>query len=81
MDRSWLDFTPDDAGALAKRLAPLASTIRFEVRTHGEAEHTFRVSCRPLGNDDTLRDLVGLEASGVRAILDNDGTVRLGHID
>jgi ATP-dependent Clp protease ATP-binding subunit ClpA len=81
MDRSWLDFTPDEACALAKRLAPLASTIRFEVRSHGEAEHTFRVSCRPLGNDNTLRDLVALEATGVRTVLDHDGTVRLGHTD
>jgi hypothetical protein len=81
MDRSWLDFTPEAACALAKTLAPLVSTIRFEVRPHGDAEHTFRVSCRPLGNDDTLRGLVALEASGIRTILDHDGTVRLGHMD
>jgi ATP-dependent Clp protease ATP-binding subunit ClpA len=80
MDRSWLDFTPDDACALAKRLAPLASRIRFEVRSHGEQEQTFRVSCRPRGDDTTLRGLVELEAVGIRAILDHDGTVRLGHI-
>jgi ATP-dependent Clp protease ATP-binding subunit ClpA len=81
MDRSWLDFTPDEACALAKRLAPLVSGIRFEVRPHGEGEHTFRVSCRPLGNDGTLRGLVALEADGIRTVLDHDGTVRLGRID
>jgi len=80
MDRSWLDFTPQEACALAIRLAPLASSIRFEVRSHGEGEETFRVSCRPRGNDDTLRDLVALEDDGIRAVLDHDGTVRLGRI-
>ncbi len=81
MDRSWLDFTVEEACSLVKKLAPLASTISFEVRPHGAQEHTFRVSCRPLGNDSTLRDLVSLEADGVRTVLDHNGTVRLGHAD
>lgn len=81
MDRSWLDFTPSEAFELATRLAPLASNITFEVRRHGDAEPTFRVSCRLAGNDDVLRDLVALEAHGIRAILDSDRSVRLGHLD
>ncbi len=80
-DRSWLDFAPADAFDLAKRLVPLASTINFEVRRHADEEPTFRVSCRLAGNDDVLRELVALEAVGIRAVLDRDRTVRLGHLD
>ena len=81
MDRSWLDFTPDDAFGLVRHLAPLAHQIRFEVRHHEDEEPTFRVSCRLLGNDDTLHNLVAMEHHGIRAILDGDGTVRLGHLN
>ena len=81
MDRSWLDFTPSEAFELATRLAPLSSKITFEVRRHGDAEPTFRVSARLAGNDDVLRDLVALEAHGIRAVLDGDRSVRLGHRD
>jgi hypothetical protein len=81
MDRSWLDFTPSEAFELTTRLAPLSSKITFEVRRHGDAEPTFRVSARLGGNDDVLRDLVALEAHGIRAVLDLDRNVRLGHRD
>jgi hypothetical protein len=80
LDRSWFDFTPAEAYELAGRLAPLSSSITFEVRRHGEHESTFRVSARLAGNDDLLRRLVELEEVGVRAILDNDRSVRLGRI-
>jgi hypothetical protein len=81
LDRSWLDFTPGDAFDLVTRLVPLSSKITFEVRRHGDAEPTFRVSCQLAGNDDVLRELVALEAHGIRAVLDRDRTVRLGHRD
>ncbi len=81
LDRSWLDFTPADAFDLATRLAPLSSKITFEVRRHGDEEPTFRVSCRLAGREDVLRELVALEAHGVRAVLDGDRTVRLGHLE
>jgi ATP-dependent Clp protease ATP-binding subunit ClpA len=81
MDRSWLDFTPEQAFELVMRLTALASRITFEVRRHGEQEPTFRLSARLLGNDDVLRELVALEAVGIRAVLDRDSTVRLGHLD
>jgi hypothetical protein len=81
IDRSWLDFTPADAFDLATRLVPLSSRITFEVRRHGGDEPTFRVSCQLMGNDDVLRELVALEAHGIRAVLDRDRTVRLGHRD
>jgi hypothetical protein len=80
LDRSWFDFTPAEAYELASRLAPLSSRITFEVRPHGQDEPTFRVSARLAGNDDLLRRLVELEEGGVRAILDNDRSVRLGRI-
>ena len=81
LDRSWLDFTPAEAFDLAMRLAPLSSKITFEVRRHTDEEPTFRVSSRLVGNDDVLRELVALEAVGIRAVLDMDHTVRLGHLD
>jgi hypothetical protein len=81
LDRSWLDFTPADAFDLVTRLVPLSSKITFEVRRHGDEEPTFRVSCQLAGNDDVLRELVALEAHGIRAVLDRDRTVRLGHRD
>jgi hypothetical protein len=81
LDRSWLDFTPADAFDLVTRLVPLSSKITFEVRRHGGEEPTFRVSCQLAGNDDVLRELVALEAHGIRAVLDRDRTVRLGHRD
>jgi ATP-dependent Clp protease ATP-binding subunit ClpA len=81
MDRSWFDFTPTEAFDLAMQLTPLASKITFEVRRHGDEQPTFRVSCRLVGNDDVLRELVALEAGGVRAVLDGDRTVRLGHLE
>jgi Clp amino terminal domain, pathogenicity island component len=78
-DRGWLDFDPTDAFDLALRLAPLASRITFDVRSHlDEEEPTFRVSCRLRGKDDALRRLVALEAAGIRAVLDENGTIRLG---
>jgi ATP-dependent Clp protease ATP-binding subunit ClpA len=80
MDRSWLDFTPSEAFELAQRLTPMSSKITFEVRPHGEQEPTFRVGCRLRGSDTDLRDLVALEADGIRAVLDRDGDVRLGHL-
>jgi hypothetical protein len=80
LDRSWFDFTPAEAYELASRLAPLSSRITFEVRPHGEQEPTFRVSARLAGDDDLLRKLVALEDDGIRAILDNDRSVRLGRI-
>jgi Clp amino terminal domain, pathogenicity island component len=78
-DSSWLDFAPAEAFDLAMRLAPLSSEIKLEVRLHDE-EPTFRVSCLLLGNDDVLRELVALEASGIRAVLDGGRAVRLGHL-
>jgi ATP-dependent Clp protease ATP-binding subunit ClpA len=80
-DRSWLDFTPAQACDLALQLAPLARSITFEVRAHGERESTFRVSCKLTGDDDVLRDLVAFEAVGIRAVLDGDRTVRLGRVE
>jgi ATP-dependent Clp protease ATP-binding subunit ClpA len=80
-DRSWLDFTPGEAFELVMHLAKLSSRITFEVRRHGEQEPTFRLSARLLGNDTDLRELVALEAIGIRAVLDRDATVRLGHLD
>ena len=77
---SWLDFTPAEAFDLAVRLAPLSSEIKFEVRLHTDEEPTFRVSCVLLGNDDVLRELVALEAVGIRAVLDGGHAVRLGHL-
>jgi Clp amino terminal domain, pathogenicity island component len=81
VDRSWLDFTPAEAFDLAMRLAPLSSEIKFEVRLHPDEEPTFRVSCLLLGKDDVLRELVALEATGIRAVLDRGRAVRLGHLD
>ena len=81
IDRSWLDFTPAEAFDLAVRLAPLSSEIKFEVRLHPDEEPTFRISCQLLGKDDVLRELVALEATGVRAVLDRGRAVRLGHLD
>jgi hypothetical protein len=81
MDRSWLDFTPSEAFELTERLAPLSSRITFEVRRHAGEEPTFRVSAKLAGNDDVLRELVALEAHGIRAVLDWDRSVRLGHRD
>jgi ATP-dependent Clp protease ATP-binding subunit ClpC len=81
MDRSWLDFTPADAFDLVTRLVPLSSKITFVVRRLGDVEPTFRVSCQLSGNDDVLRELVALEAHGIRAVLDRDRSVRLGHRD
>jgi ATP-dependent Clp protease ATP-binding subunit ClpA len=80
-DRSWFDFAPAEAFELAMRLTPLASRITFVVRRHADEEPTFRVSCRLVGDDDVLRELVALEAVGIRAVLDGDNTVRLGHLD
>ncbi len=80
-DLSWLDFTPADAFDLATRLVPLSSKITFEVRRRGGEQPTFRVSCRLAGRDDVLRELVALEAHGIRAVLDSDRTVRLGHLE
>jgi len=79
LDRSWLDFDPADAFDLALRLAPLSSRITFDVRPHAGSEPTFRISCRLGGKDDALRELVALEAAGIRAVIDENGTVRLGH--
>jgi hypothetical protein len=81
LDRSRFDFDPADAFDLALRLAPLANRITFEVRHHVGSEPTFRVSCRLVGKDDTLRELVALETAGIRAVLDENGTIRLGHRD
>ena len=80
LDKSWLDFTPAEAFDLTVRLAPLSSEIKFEVRLHAEEEPTFRVSCQLLANDDVLKDLVALEALGIRAVLDGGRSVRLGHL-
>ncbi len=80
-DRSSFDFTPVEAFDLAMRLVPLSSSITLEVRRHGEQEPTFRVSCQLLGNENILRELVALEATGIRAVLDLDRTVRLGHLE
>ncbi|HEY4897982.1 MAG TPA: Clp protease N-terminal domain-containing protein [Solirubrobacteraceae bacterium] len=80
LDRSWLDFAPAEAFDLAMHLAPLSSEIKFEVRLHTDEEPTFRVSCLLLGNDDVLRELVALEAVGIRAVLDGGHAVRLGHL-
>ncbi len=80
VDRSWLDFTPAEAFDLAMRLAPLSSEIKLEVRLHTDEEPTFRVSCLLLGDDDVLRELVALEAVGIRAVLDGGRAVRLGHL-
>jgi hypothetical protein len=80
LDRSWLDFTPAEAFDLTMHLAPLSSEIKFEVRLHTDGEPTFRVSCRLSGNDDVLRELVALEAVGIRAVLDGHPAVRLGHL-
>jgi hypothetical protein len=81
VDRSWLDFTPAEAFDLAMRLVALAHKITFEVRRHTDEEPTFRVSCQLVGNDDVLRELVALETVGIRAILDGERTVRLGHLE
>jgi len=81
LDRSWLDFTPTEAFDLARRLASMSSEIKFEVRLHTGEEPTFRVSCQLLGNDDVLRELVALEAAGIRAVLDRGRTAKLGHLD
>ncbi len=80
LDRSWLDFAPQEAFGLAMRLAALASEIKLEVRPHGGDAPTFRISCELVGNDDVLRELVALEDLGVRAILDGGRRVRLGHL-
>jgi hypothetical protein len=50
------------------------------VRLHTGEEPTFRVSCRLSGNDDVRRELVVLEAVGIRAVLDGHHAVRLGHL-
>ena len=79
MDRSWLDFNADEALALARRLTSLASRINLEVRRHGDAEPSFRLSCELLSAKHVLRDLVALEDDGIVATLDNGRVVRLGH--
>ena len=79
--RSSFDFTPVEAFDLAMRLAPLSSRITFEVRSDGAEEPIFHVSCQLAGNADALRELVALEAVGIRALLESDGTVRLGHLE
>lgn len=79
MDRSWLDFTAEEALALTRRLAALASKISLEVRRHGSEEPTFRVSCELLAAKHVLRDLVSLEEEGITAVLDGGRSVRLGH--
>jgi ATP-dependent Clp protease ATP-binding subunit ClpA len=81
LGRGWLDFSQADAFELAARLAPLSHRIIFEVRRGRGEEPTFRVSCRLAGRDDVLRELVALEAHGIRAVLEGDRTVRLGRIE
>jgi hypothetical protein len=81
LDRGWFDFSQADAFDLAARLAPLSSRIIFEVRRRGGAEPTFRVSCQLAGREDVLRELVALEAHGIRAVLEGDRTVRLGRLE
>ncbi len=78
---SWLDLTPAEAFDLTMRLVGLASRVTFEVHRHTGAEPTFRVSCRLVGGDDVLRELVALEAVGIRAVLDRDRSVRLGRLE
>ena len=80
-DRSWLDFAPAEAFELATRLVGLAEEITFEVRRHAAEEPTFRVSCRLAGRDQVLRELVALEAVGVRALLDRGRIVRLARLE
>jgi len=80
-DRGWLDFTPSEAFDLATRLVPVAEEIKFEVRRDTPDEPTFRVSCRLAEDDDALRELVALEAIGVRAILDRGRSIRLGRLE
>jgi ATP-dependent Clp protease ATP-binding subunit ClpA len=79
MDRSWLDFTAEEALMLTTRLTPLASRISLEVRRHGSQEPTFRISCELLAAKHVLRDLVSLEDDGIIAILGDRRSVRLGH--
>jgi ATP-dependent Clp protease ATP-binding subunit ClpA len=79
MDRSWLDFSAEEALALTRRLAALASRISLELRHHGDEEPTFRVSCELLAAKHVLRDLVSLEDDGISAVLDGGRSVRLGH--
>lgn|GEM_PF-2881537 len=79
VDQSGYDFTPAEAFDLTMRLAPLSHRITFDVRSHAGREPTFRLSCRLVGRDNVLRELVALESVGVRAVLDENGTVRLAH--
>jgi ATP-dependent Clp protease ATP-binding subunit ClpA len=79
-DSSAFDFTAAETSDLATRLAPLTSEIALEVRHHGDQPPTFRVSCRPLEADGTLRGLVALESAGIGAVLDGGTRVRLRHL-
>ncbi len=81
MDRSWLDFTPQEAFDLAMRLVPMASKINFDVRPHGDGTPTFRIGCQVLGRDDTVRNLAALEEVGIRAIFDDGRSFRFGRLD
>lgn len=79
--RNRFDWAPQEAFDLALALARLASSITFEVRPQISEQPTFRVSCELADRPDVLRELVGLEGSGIRAVLDRDRTVRLGHLE
>ncbi|MGD1058952.1 MAG: Clp protease N-terminal domain-containing protein [Solirubrobacteraceae bacterium] len=81
LDRSWLDFTPAEASDLALRLAPLASRITYEVRHHRGEDPTFRVTCQLVGDDGALRELVALEAVGIKVVIGRDHTVKFGHLE
>jgi ATP-dependent Clp protease ATP-binding subunit ClpA len=78
---SSFDWAPEEAFDLALALAALASRITFEVRPRTAEQPTFRVCCELGGRPDVLRELVALEARGIRAVLDRDRTVRLGHLE
>jgi ATP-dependent Clp protease ATP-binding subunit ClpC len=80
VDGGRFDFTPAEAFELAERLTRLSSRITFDVRRRANGEPTFRVSCELAGDDEVLRELVALEAHGIRAVLDRDRSVRLGHL-
>ncbi|MGH2831682.1 MAG: Clp protease N-terminal domain-containing protein [Solirubrobacteraceae bacterium] len=77
---NWLDWAPTEAFDLALALAPLASSITFEVRPQIGEQPTFRICCQLGDHSDVLRKLVALEERGIRAVLDGERTVRLGHL-
>lgn len=91
MDISHFDFTLDELVALLPRLPGMVSTIEVEPRVHQaeepEAIHplrtdpTFRVQCRLLGGDRSIRQVATLESeAGINAVLDHDNWIRLRHL-